>query len=219
MFCTNCGKENKDTDLFCKYCGTPLKKPQLTNQSTTPEQQPAPKPAPEQQSDSKPIQQATFEPAQQPASEPTQQAASTQQPIPTPEATTPLQPAVLSSTTADETQPQTQVHPQHQKQSRTKKPMKTGTKIAIFAIVAILAGIIIGGTAFAIAQGYMNSQKKHPMRALRTPKTLKNLLKKMTKTPSRPSRTNPQTLKSASSTRTTLATSMRIGCLPAPLTA
>ena len=95
MFCTNCGKENKDTDLFCKYCGTPLKKPQLTNQSTTPEQQVAPKPTPEQQPD--------FEPAQQPASEPAQQAASTQQPIPTPEATTPLQPAVPSSTTADET--------------------------------------------------------------------------------------------------------------------
>ena len=147
MFCTNCGKENKDTDLFCKYCGTPLKKPQLTNQSTTSEQQVAPKPTPEQQPD--------FEPAQQPASEPTQQAASTQQPIPTPEATTPLQPAMPSSTVADETQPQTQIQPQHQKHPRTKKPMRTGTKIAILAIVAILAGFLIGGTAFAIAQGYI----------------------------------------------------------------
>lgn len=157
MFCTNCGKENKDTDLFCKYCGTPLKKPQLTNQSTTSEQQVAPKPAPEQQPDSKPIpeQQPDSQLAQQPASEPTQQAASTQQPIPTPEATTPLQPAVPSSTAIDETQPQTQVRPQHQKQSRTKKPMRTGTKIAILAIVAILAGLLIGGTAFAIAQGYI----------------------------------------------------------------
>ena len=147
MFCTNCGKENKDTDLFCKYCGTPLKKPQLTIQSTTPEQQVAPKPAPEQQPD--------FEPAQQSVSEPTQQAASTQQSIPIPEATTPLQPIAPSSTVADETQPQTQVRSQYQKQPRTKKPMKTGTKIAILAIVAILAGLIIGGTAFAITQGYI----------------------------------------------------------------
>lgn len=146
MFCTNCGKENKDTDLFCKYCGTPLKKPQLTSQSTTPEQQVAPKPTPEQQPAS--------EPAQQPARA---NAASnvTQQPIPTPEATTPLQPAVPSSTVADETQPQTQVRSQYQKQPRTKKPMKTRTKIAILAIVAILVGLIIGGTAFAITQGYI----------------------------------------------------------------
>ena len=147
MFCTNCGKENKDTDLFCKYCGTPLKKPQLTIQSTTPEQQVAPKPAPEQQPD--------FEPAQQSVSEPAQQAASTQQSMPIPEATTPLQPIASSSTVADETQPQTQVRSQYQKQPRTKKPMKTGTKIAILAIVAILAGLIIGGTAFAITQGYI----------------------------------------------------------------
>lgn len=155
MFCTNCGKENKDTDLFCKYCGTPLKKPQLTNQSTTPEQQVAPKPAPEQQPDFQPAQQPTSQPAQQPASEPAQQAASTQQSIPIPEATTPLQPIAPSSTVADETQPQTQVRPQHQKQSRTRKPMKTGTKVAILAIVAILAGLLIGGTAFAITQGYI----------------------------------------------------------------
>ena len=163
MFCTNCGKENKDTNLFCKYCGTPLKKPQLTNQSTTPEQQVAPKPAPEQQPDfqptqqpaSMPTQQPDSQPAQQPAPKPTQQAASTRQPIPTPEAKTSLQPIAPSSTTADETQPQTQVRPQHQKQSRTKKPMKTGTKIAILAIVAILAGLLIGGTAFAISQGYI----------------------------------------------------------------
>ena len=110
MFCTNCGKENKDTDLFCKYCGAPLKKPQITNQSTTPEQQIAPKPTPEQQVAPKPApeQQPDFEPAQQPASESAQQAASTQQPIPTPEATTLLQPIVPSSKTADETQPRTQ---------------------------------------------------------------------------------------------------------------
>ena len=148
MFCTNCGKENKDTDLFCKYCGTPLKKPQLTSQSTTPEQQVAPKPAPEQQPAS--------EPTQQPASEPAQQATSTQQSMPIPEATTPLQPIASSSTVADETQPQTQVRSQHQKLPRTKKPLKMGTKIAILAIVSILAGLIIGGTAFAIAQGYIH---------------------------------------------------------------
>lgn len=147
MFCTNCGKENKDTDLFCRYCGTPLKKPQLANQPPSSEQQVTPKPAPEQQPD--------FEPAQQSISEPTQQATSTQQPIPIPEATTPLQSIAPSSTTADETQPQTQVQSQHQKLPRTKKPMKMGTKIAIFAIVAILAGLIIGGTAFAITQGYI----------------------------------------------------------------
>ena len=82
MFCTNCGKENKDTDLFCKYCGTPLKKQQLANQPTSSEQQISPKPTP-------------------------------------------------------------------------KQPVKMETKIAILAIVAILAGLIIGGTAFAITQGYI----------------------------------------------------------------
>ena len=139
MFCVNCGKENKDTDLFCKYCGTPLKKQQLANKPTSSEQQISPKPIPEQQ----------------PAFEQTQQATSTQQAIPIPEATTPLQPIAPSSTIADKTQPQAQVRSQHQKPPRTKKPMKMRTKVAILAIVAILAGLIIGGTAFAITQGYI----------------------------------------------------------------
>ncbi len=112
------------------------------------QKQVAPKPAPEQQPAS--------EPTQQPASEPAQQATSTQQSMPIPEATTPLQPIASSSTVADETQPQTQVRSQHQKLPRTKKPLKMGTKIAILAIVSILAGLIIGGTAFAIAQGYIH---------------------------------------------------------------
>lgn len=47
MFCTNCGKELKEGSVFCRYCGTKVKKPANTEAVPAPPAEPAdPQPVP-----------------------------------------------------------------------------------------------------------------------------------------------------------------------------
>ena len=137
MFCPNCGKEIGENFLFCKECGTPVKRPEPP--ITPPEMQTGPQTAPvitEQQS-------AAVQPgpAPQPANEaqPVQEQFPAMQPQPAPESQ-----RAQSAQPLQVQPPATVPQPAPDAGQKQKKPKKKKGKLIAISLIVVFVGIIAG---------------------------------------------------------------------------
>ncbi|MBR2590512.1 MAG: zinc ribbon domain-containing protein [Clostridia bacterium] len=132
MFCQNCGKQLADNVNACPYCGAALENAMPTGQQ--PAQQAAPM---EQQAAQQPAQQAApmgQQPVQQPMQQPVQQAVPMgQQPAYNPQGV----PNAYAQAYPIQTPPA---------KKKSKAGIIIGIAVAVFAIIAVIAVVIISGS-------------------------------------------------------------------------